>query len=270
MRPVSVPLLRRTWRAQRIRVLLVCVALAIWSFLMPVVYATFGQHLASILDTGIIPESFRRLMGADPFSLVGAVALGWVHPIGLGMLVLLPVGLGTAAIAGERQRGTLEVLLSRPLSRRTLFATHLFMLAGISVVAVLASIAGTLAGALAYGVAGELDGGSLAFLALNSVLLLVALASVALAASASFDRVGVPVGIGIAVLLLGYVMEILGTLWPDAAFLQPFSPFHYLQPRVVLGGRGEPSDLLVLAAIAMVATAYGLWRFPRRDLAAPS
>ena len=46
-------------------------------------------------------------------------------------------------------------------------------------------------------------------------------AAISLAASASFDRLAAPLGIGLAVLLLGYVLEILGTLWPDAAFLQP-------------------------------------------------
>jgi ABC-2 type transport system permease protein len=255
---ISLPILRRTWRAQRARVALVCLALVVWAFLMPVIYATFGRQLASLLDTGIIPEPFLRLLGADPFSLVGAVALGWVHPIAIGMFVLFPIGLGAAAIAGERQRGTLEVILSRPISRRTLFTTHLVTLVAISLLTVLAALLGTL------------DGGSLAFLALDTVLLLAALGAISLAASASFDRLAAPIGIGIAVLMLGYVLEILGTLWPDAAFLQPFSPFHYLRPLRVLGGRGELSDLLVLLAVTLVATAYGLWRFPRRDLAAPT
>jgi ABC-2 type transport system permease protein len=251
-------------------VALVCAALATWAFLMPVVYATFGQKLASLLDTGIIPEPFLRLMGADPFSLVGAIALGWVHPIAIGMFVLFPVGLGAAAIAGERQRGTLEVILSRPISRRTLFATHYLVLVLVSVLTVLAALAGTVAGAVAYDVAAELEPASLAFLALDTVLLLAALGAITLAASASFDRLGPPVGIAVTLLLLGYVLEVLGTLWPDAAFLQPVSPFHYLRPLEVLGGRGDPTDLLVLAAAAAVAVGYGLWHFPRLDLAAPS
>ena len=77
-------------------------------------------------------------------------------------------------------------------------------------------------------------------------------------------------GIGFAVLLVGYLLEALGTLWPDAEFLQPWTPFHYLRPLEVLGGTGTVGDLLVLAGLAVAATAYGLWRFPRRDLAAPS
>jgi len=270
MVPFSVPLFLRTWRAQRLRVLLVAVALGIWAFLMPVIYATFGRQLALVLDTGIVPDAFLRLLGPDPFSLAGAVALGWVHPIGIGLFVVLPVGVGVTMIAGERQRGTLEVLLARPVSRRALFLTHLASLALFAAVAVGAAVVGTLAGATRYGVGADLDPADLAFLALNTWLFLLALGAVALAVSASFDRLAVPVGVAIGGLLLGYLLEILGTMWPDAAWLQPYTPFHYLDPLRVLGGRPVPGDLLVLAALAVAAAAFGLWRFPRRDLAAPS
>lgn len=269
-RLLSMPLLRRTWRAQRGRVALVALALAIWAFLMPVIFATFGRQLAVLLDADIIPKPFLRLLGADPFSLEGAVALGWVHPIGLGLQVLFPIGLGAAAIAGERQRGTLEVLLSRPVSRRAIFLTDLAALLVVALITTTAAVVGTVAGAAFYGVEGDLDPAALGFLAANTVLLLAALGAVTLAASASFDRLGPPLGIGLALLLLGYVLQVLGTLWPDAAGLQPLSPFHYLRPLEILGGGGEPSDLVVLFSIFAAAVAYGLWRFPRRDLAAPS
>ena len=268
--PLNRALAARTWRAQRSRVALVCLALAGWSFLMLVVYATFGRQLGLLLDTGIIPAPLLRLLGADPFSLTGAIALGWVHPIAIGLFVLFPLGLGAAMIAGERQRGTLEVLLSRPVSRRTLFLTHLATLAAIALLTVVAALAGTILGALAWGIAVELDPGRMAILGLNTWLFLVALASIALAASASFDRMAGPVGIVIALLLVGYLLEVLGTLWPDAAFLQPLTPFHYLRPLEVLGGRQVRVDMAVLAVLAVAATGYGLWAFPRRDLAAPS
>lgn len=269
-RVVSLPLLRRTWRAQRGRLGLVSLALVAWAFLMPVVFATFGRQMAALLEADIIPQQFLRLLGSDPFSLEGAVALGWIHPIGLGLQVILPIGLGALAIAGERQRGTLEVLLSRPVSRRVFYLTSLLALAAFAAVTVTAAVLGTLAGAAVYGVGGEMDVARLPLLALNTALLLIALGSISLAASASFDRVGPPLGIGLAVLLLGYLFDVLGTLWPDAEFLQPWSPFNYLQPLEILGGRGDERDVLVLAAVVVVATAYGLWRFPRRDLAAPT
>ena len=267
---ISLPLLRHTWRTHRVRLAIVSLSLAVWAFLMPVIYATFGREMEVMLESGIIPDAFLNLMGADPFSLDGSVALGAVHPIAIALMVVYPVGFAAAAIAGERQRGTLEVLLSRPLSRRTLFLTLLVAIIGAASITTVATTLGTVAGAALYDVAGGLDAGEQALLGLNSVLLLAALGGISLAASASFDRLTPALGIALAVTLLGYVLEILGTLWPDAAFLQPYSLFHYLRPLEILGGKAELSDLLVLAGVLVASTAYGLWRFPRRDLAAPT
>jgi len=267
---ISGPLLRRTWRAHRLRVLVLTLALGAWGFLMPVIYATFGIQMEAIIKSGIIPQAFLRLLGADPFSLSGAVALGSVHPVALGLQLAYPVGFAAVAIAGERQRGTLEVLLSRPISRRAVFATLLLAITAFAALTTTGQLLGVAFGALAFDVADRLDPAQLVFLGLNTVALLVALAAVCLAASSSFDRVGTPIAIGLALVIGGYVLEVLGTLWPDAAFLQPYSPFHYLRPMPIMAGRAAPTDLVVLAAIGVVAIAFGLWRFPRRDLAAPT
>jgi len=267
---ISGPLLRHTWRAHRVRVVVLALGLAAWGFIMPVVYATFGVQMEAILESGIVPEVFLRLLGADPFSLSGAVALGAVHPVALGLQLAYPVGFGAAAIAGERQRGTLEVLLSRPISRRSVFMTLLVALAAFAVLTTAGEVVGTVVASIVFDVADRLEPASLVFLALNTVVLLVALAAVCLAASASFDRLSGPIAIGLALVIVGYVLEVLGTLWPDAAFLQPYSPFHYLRPLEILGGQAEATDLLVLAAVGIAATAFGLWHFPRRDLAAPT
>ncbi len=267
---ISRPLLVHTWRTHRVRVALIAIALGIWAWIMPVIYATFGRSLEVILHSGVIPDAFLRVLGADPFSLDGAVALGVIHPIAIALFVVYPVGFAAAAIAGERQRGTLEVLLSRPVSRRSVFLTNLVATIAVAILTTAAWLLGTLVGAAAYGLGDRLDAGNLAFLVANVVLLLAALAGISLAASASFDRLTPAIGIGIAVVLVSYVLEILGTMWPDAEFLQPFSVFHYLRPMDILAGRAAPGDLLVLAAVLLASVAFGLWQFPRRDLAAPS
>ena len=122
---ISGPLLRQTWRAQRTRVAVIAVALAVWSSLMPVIYATFGRQMESLIQSGIIPQAFLRLLGSSVFGLDAAIALGVGHPIAIALQVVYPVGFAAIAIAGERQSGTLEVLLARPLSRRSVFVTLL-------------------------------------------------------------------------------------------------------------------------------------------------
>src|SRR3954470_18553208 len=149
--------MRHTWRSHRLRVLVLTLALGVWGFLMPVIYATFGVQMEAILKSGIIPAAFLRLLGADPFSLSGAVALGSIHPVALGLQLAYPVGFAAVAIAGERQRGTLEVLLSRPVSRRGVFATLLLAIGLFAVTTTVATLAGTVLGASVYGGAGQLD-----------------------------------------------------------------------------------------------------------------
>ena len=267
-------LLRHTFRAQRTRLLLVAVALAVWGGILPLIYVSFGRDFQVLLESGLIPQVFvdlaSSLGGGDIFSLPGTVALGVLHPFAVTLQAIFAVGFASAAVAGERQRGTLEVLLARPIGRRRLHRTLLLAAVVFVALSVAAQLAGSVVVAAALGVVGELDLGLLALLWLNVVLLFVAVASIGLAASVSFNRLAPALSVTLAVFLLGYLLEVLGTLWPDARGLQPFALFHYLQPADVLAGDADARSFAVLAAVALGATAAGLVVFPRRDLAAPT
>ena len=67
-----------------------------------------------------------------------------------------------------------------------------------------------------------------------------------------------------------YVLEVLGSLWPAAEFLQPYSLFHYLKAKAILTGAAVGRDLAVLVMASLIAMAWALVVFPRRDIAAPS
>ena len=77
-------------------------------------------------------------------------------------------------------------------------------------------------------------------------------------------------GVALAFVLVSYFLEVLGSLWPDAAFLQPYSLFHYLEPGRALAGLPDATDFAVLARSSSSRIGYALVVFPRRDLAAPS
>ena len=218
----------------------------------------------------MIPEQLTQFGGGDIFSLSGSMALGAIHPISLILNSIFAAGFATSAVAGERQRGTLEVLLARPLSRRTVYLTLLISVLGFVAVAALASIVGATIGSAVAGVAGELVPGRLPFFWLNAVLLFGAIAAVGLAASVSFDRLTPAIGITVGFTVVSYVLEVLGTFWPDAKGLQAYSVFHYFNAKQVLEGHVETGNLVLLAAVAAVAIVWALVEFPRRDLAAPS
>jgi hypothetical protein len=93
---------------------------------------------------------------------------------------------------------------------------------------------------------------------------------VGLAASASFDRVAPALGVTLGFVVLMYFFDILGSLWPAAEVLQPYSLFHYLEAKKILTGAERSFDEAVLAVVILVAVGWALMVFPRRDLAAPS
>lgn len=270
---MSAILLRRMLAANASRLLAVAVGMFAWGFVLPVVYATFGAELRRLVEGGYFANVFDLLSafgGGSIFSLDGSIAIGLVHPIPIALAAVFAIGIPVGALAGERQRGTLEVLLSRPVSRRRLVATVAVATSACVLVVAAADLAGILAGSAANGVAGELHVDRLLLAWANLLLLFAALAAVALAASASSDRVGPALGPVLAFTILSYAVEFLGTIWPNAAGLRPWSLFHYFQPAAILGGTADPADLVVLGGVAFAALGLALWEFPRRDLAAPS
>ena len=263
-------LLAHMWRANRVRLLIVTAALVLWGSLLPIIYDAFGQQFKDLFESGIFPRQMAQFGGGDIFSLSGSVALGFVHPFAVALSLVFSVGFAGAAIAGERQRGTLEVLLARPMSRRTMYGTALAATALFVSVGAAALSGGALAGTALTGHLDELDAGNLPLLWLNAAMLYGAFGAVALAASASFDRLTPALGLALAFVLVSYFFEALGSLWPDAAFLRDYSLFHYLDAQGDLAGTPDPTGFAILGAVIVGAVAYALVVFPRRDLAAPS
>jgi ABC-2 type transport system permease protein len=266
---VNGALFRQTWRAQRLKLTVVSIALIVWGFLLPLIYGKFGSQFRAVMESGIFPAQFAEFGGGDIFSLPGSIALGLIHPIAIILTSVFSVGFAASAIAGERQRGTLEVALARPIARRTFYLTLLQAAFGFVGVTVAALLAGSVTGATFAGVIGEFPLRNVPLLWLNGFLLFGSFAAVGLAASASFDRVAPALGITIGFVVLMYFLDVLGSLWPDAAMLQPYSLFHYLKARAILLGTAAPLDDAILAAVIAVAMVWALLVFPRRDLAAP-
>jgi len=215
-------------------------------------------------------RKISRFGGGDVFSLSGAIALGFIHPIAIILTSVFAVGFSASAVAGERQRGTLEVALARPISRRVLYLSLLAASFGFIAISIAALLAGSVSGATFAGVVKELAFRNLPLLWLNSVLLFGAFAAIALAASVSFDRLTPALGLTLSIVIAMYVLEVLGSLWPAAEGLQPYSLFHYLKAKAILTGFAAPFDVVVLSSVILLAMVWALVVFPRRDLAAPA
>jgi ABC-type transport system involved in multi-copper enzyme maturation permease subunit len=119
-------LFMRTLQAQRSKVLIVAIAVGIWGVLMPLIYTELidtplGAQFKQMIDSGLFPAQFTNFGGGNLFTLPGSIALGFIHPIFVAIICVFAIGFTAAAVAGERQRGTLEVVLAPDLATRGLW-----------------------------------------------------------------------------------------------------------------------------------------------------
>jgi ABC-2 type transport system permease protein len=267
---VNVPLLRHTIAANAVRLLVIAGGLVLMGILMPVMYAAFGQEVSAFVESVPLLSQFSSFGGGDLFSLQGTVAMGFSHPFTLLLLGVIAVVYPALAIAGERDKGTLEVTLSRPISRRGLYAT--LFLAGVGFLALLVAVMILTTGVTLalVGFGGEVSVGQLAQLWLADVLLFAAIMALAFAVSVESDRAGPAIGLPAVFVLLNYLAFAIGSIWPDVRWLHEYSIFNLLKARPILDGGVAASDLLVMLAFAAVFVAIAWYRFPRRDLPAPA
>ncbi|MEA2025851.1 MAG: ABC transporter permease subunit [Chloroflexota bacterium] len=267
---MNLPLLRHTIASNAIRLVAIGIGLVLMGVIMPVMYAAFGQEVGQFVESVPLLAQFSNFGGGDLFSLQGTIAMGLSHPFTLLLLAIMAVAFPALAIAGERDRGTLEVTLSRPISRRGLYLT--LFVAGASFVALLVAVLIITSGLtiVVVGFGGRIGLGNLAQLWFAASLLFVAFMSLAFAVSVESDRAGPAIGIPAAFMLLNYLGFAIGSIWPDMRWMQDYSMFNLLKAQDVLSKGLALSDVLVMLVFASVFIAIALYRFPRRDLPAPA
>lgn len=263
-------LLAQTWRWQLLRFAILALVAAAWGWLIVFIYTTFSPMLRELLESNPTFEQLSQFGSGNFFSVPGALTLGFQHPFLIAIIGVIAAGSSATAIAGERQRGTLEVLLARPLSRRAVYLSILVALVVLVALLVLALLIGMVAGLAVHDLASDVDLAAMPLVFGNGALLWGAFATFGLAASVSFDRAGPALGLSIGFLVLNYFVEILGSLWTDVAWSQEYSLFHHFQPGELLTGAADPIDFVIVGLAFLVPIAYALVVFPRRDLAAPS
>lgn len=270
---MNVRVFRQTLRWQRGKLLAVGLASIGWGMLAPVVFINFSSPIKDLIDSGQIPPAFEDMLqfgSGDFFTLGGSITLFMQHPIAIALMAVFGAAAAAGAIAGELEDGTLEVLLSKPIGRRSLYGSNLVAIVLLVGIVMACIQIGTVAGLMLLDLAGEVELAWMPLVWLNGFLLWVAFASFALAASVSVNRHSQAVSLTAAFVLVNYFFEIIGTFWKDVEFLQTYSLFHYFQPGAILAGEWEPMDLLILGIAAFIPFAWSLVRFPRRQLPAPA
>ena len=259
-------------RRSRSGLLALLLSVTLFEIIQVAAVASLGDlsRLEALL--ALVPRSFYALMNVTPdflqaTGLAGYLALGFTHPI-YHLLSLATVTWSAGrSLAGEMERGTIQLALARPVSRPRLYLARVL---GVVVVALAVAVVGALG--MIAGVALARPSGTLVFAhfvpcALAAALMVWCVGGIALLSSARADRMGQAVGWVIAALIVSYVVDYFAAIWSALEPLEPLSIFEYYDPGLALSAGTLPaSNVLVLGAIGLLGTLAGLLVFTRRDL----
>jgi ABC-2 type transport system permease protein len=239
------------------------IAVAVTSLMYLGSYRTVASSKGSGIDN--LPESVRQAFDLQDISS-GA---GYVQSTVLGMLALVlltvaAVAIGTRAIAGDEENGSLELTLAHGVTRQQVLrqrtAALVLQIGWLAVVVALAILALTVPVDLGIG-AGQAFAGALALAALALLH-----GAAALAAGAFTGRRVVALVAGVSVAVLGYLANTIGAVVDGVRWLQTVSPVHwaFAERPLANGVDWAGTGLLVLVAVLLVAV--GAWRLRRRDI----
>jgi ABC-2 type transport system permease protein len=187
------------------------------------------------------------------------LAMGMLHPIVLTLGVVWAVGRAAGAVAGEIDRGTMELLMSQPVPRSRLILAHFLVDALVLPAIALAFFLGTQLGLAVVGdfipdysalknlkrpdgtpipfpipenpeplaVSGR---GEIAGLA-NTCSLLFAISGLTIALSAAGRSRWKVTGYAVLIVVVMFVANTIGQLWEPVGFVRPLTLFFYYQPQ---------------------------------------
>lgn len=257
----------------------------IWSRRTSLALYVVGLGLLVGITVGVYPsirqdsEAFAQLLESMPrgmLSFLGSSDVaellspsGFINSrvnasVGAVVLAILAISLGTAAIAGEEDRRTMDLLLSTPISRRRVVLER--FAAMVTLVAVTAA-----AVALVMIVANpivDLELSVTNIFASNFELALLALVfgSLALAVGGLTGARGLTTGIAAGATVASFFVNGLAQLVDWLQGPQKLTPFYWLQRSDPLGTGLSVVDTLIMVAVIAAFLAIAVWGFERRDI----
>ncbi len=246
-----------------------------------------GQRMMKRLMEGPV-EIVEALLGGRFIDLTrpsNTLAMGYIHPFVIMVLCLWAIGRAGGALAGETDRGTMELLLAQPIRRRNVVLTHLMVDLLVIPILCLWLVLGTRIGTLIFGPR-DIDLWEFFGAAGNAAALAFAVSGVTVALSAAGRSRWKVMGLSLGIFLVMFLINLFGQIWRSVLGpVRPLTVFYYYQPQpIILNGdwsvpiyRDWPwlgSGMVVpvvpvLLLVGLAGYLLALRTFTRRDLPAP-
>ncbi|MEV0189615.1 ABC transporter permease subunit [Kitasatospora purpeofusca] len=267
------PLFRLALRRRRRMLLGLVVGMVVFEALIVVIAGTVPP--TSLFGGGRTPpDALKAFSGSTGdvsiASYAGLLGAGLVHPFWIALQLTAVGSLGAAAVAADVESGTVELLMTRPVTRRRLLAERAAALAAVSLLLNAAASATVALGvALSPDLRAAVPLGGVFAAGLLGCGFTLCLTGPVLAVSAASRRRAQVVGATVVLGATGFALNFVALAWEPAAPLRYLSPFHYYTPGDALARAAVPwASLAVLSAVGLSGLVAAFVLLERRDLAA--
>lgn len=267
MRGVLLKILRETWLAT----LLFSVAFLLVEVLLNLILPqVLDQMDAMMARMPFMRDFVAALLGIDIKGEISAQlmqAFVWVHPTVLTLLWAHETMVCTRYPAAEIDRGTIDVLLGLPVSRRAIYCCETIgWLAGGALMLGAGAI-GYIVGSQNMPLAGRPDFTRILLVLFNLFCLYLAVGGFTFWVSSISERRGRAVFVVFATVLASFLMNFVARFWPPAQPLAFLSVLEYYQPATILrSGSLLGADIAVLLATGAVFWLGGCEITARRSI----
>ena len=221
-----------------------------------------------------MPDFERRILqamlGTEVSDRIGPQMLRsivWVHPVVLALLLAHAIMFCTRVPVGEVDRGTVDVLLSLPVSRWQIFLSESFIWVVGAVTILAAAFAGNALGGLSFPPVQRAEAWKTLLVLLNLFCLYSAVGGFTWLLSSLSNRRGRAMTTVFIVFLGFFLLGYLAQFWPPLERFVFLSPLHYHRPyKVFLSGIGPWKDMAILFGMGGVLWLAAGVVFSRRDL----
>lgn len=261
-------IIRQALHTARRRLAVWCAALtgliALYAVIWPSVRGNTSWR--NLFDT--LPQTYRALFTAsgtiDLSTAGGYLGVELMGFMGPALIAIYAITAGSAAIAGEEDRGGLEVTLSAPVSRAQVFVQRFAALV-IGIVTLMLAMAAAM-WIFSATLDMRLGTGAIASAAAALGIFGLFAGAAALAVGAATGNPGLARGVAAFVAVASYLINALAQVTRSLRPARPISPYYLVLGNEPLAhGLRLAGAVSVLAAVAVTAAIGGIL-FTRRDL----
>lgn len=225
------------------------------------------QQLTEVLKS--MPENLLKALGSSPaqlsnFTLEALLASKEFSMVFQFLAAILAISIAGNDIAGEIERGTIEFLLSQPVSRLKFYFARFFSGIILLTIFVACSTLVVIPIAAAFNVSYVGD----IYFKLFWVALLYSVATYSFSyfLSAIFSSKGRVYGISAGIVTFMYIAFLVSALKDNLDKLKYLSFFHYFSPDILFSGTIDKLGIIIFVLVIIIFTSIGAVLFSKRDV----